>query len=769
VDAGSQLVLDMRRFYSPGDERGMTLSVPQGTSGQYTAVYDPAKLSLALSIDKNAAGLIAIPLRATAEADDHTTQGDKSALEGLLLLGVQHPTGHTFRYRREGGQPTKVTVAGQFNGWNTQSHELKPTSDGSFELFVPLSPGSHEYKLVIDGVWTLDPANPDKATDGSGSENSVVRVDDAGRGNAPVVFTKSVENGCAVFQIVPGDSGVETVSAVLQLPGGNSRVTPHKLEGDTVSVEVPDAPKGAWVRVVVADQKGNVSNAARAPLQPLEGFQWQDGIIYYAFTDRFANGEKANDHPVQDERVLPAANYQGGDFQGIRAKIEEGYFEKLGINLLWLAPVNRNPDGAWQEYLPPYRFYTGYHGYWPVSHDEVEPRLGGEASLKEMIGAAHKKNMHIIADLVLKFVHVEHPLHKQHPDYFGSIDLPNGTKNLRLWDEHQFTTWFEEWLPAFDFSNPGAAKFLIGNAVTAAKRFDLDGYRLDAVKHIDRPFWARYRTEIRGDVDAGRKLPMYNVGETFMDRAGIMSFVGPNMLDGQFDFPLYDTIIDVFAKGTSGLQELEKSLSASERIYGKETLMSPLLGNHDKARFMAYADGDLPDAKIPDEEELGWEKPPKVDDPASYAKLKLGLTFILSVDGLPMIYYGDEIGMSGAGDPDNRRMMRWENLSPGELSVREHFSKAAAARRAHPALRYGSRRPLVAEGDRYAFVRAHLGDAVLAVWNRGGSDGEFDLSVGPEMPDGSYRDAFSGRTIEVKGGRTKFKLEPMSSALFTSA
>jgi len=769
VDAGSQFVLDMRRFYSPGEGQGMKLSVPEGAPGQYTAVYDPSKLSLALSIDPKAAGLIAIPLRVAPENEDASNSGDQQALAGLLLLGVQHPTGHTFRYHREGAQPGKVTVAGQFNGWNTQSHELKPTADGSFELFVPLSPGPHAYKLVIDRAWTLDPANAEKTSDGSGSENSVVRVEDAGRGKAPVVFAKSAADGRVVFQIVQGESAVETVSAVLQLPGGNSRVVAHELEGDTVSVEVPDPPKGSWVRVVVADQQGNVSNAARAPLQPLEAFQWQDGIMYYAFTDRFADGEKANDRPVKDDRVPPAANYQGGDFQGIRGKIEEGYFEKLGVNLLWLAPVNRNPDGAWQEYLPPYRFYTGYHGYWPVSHTEVEPRFGGEAALKEMVAAAHAKEMHIVADLVLKFVHVDHPLHKAHPEYFGSIDLPDGTKNLRRWDEYQFTTWFEEWLPGFNFSNSEAVDFLIGNAVAAAKRFDLDGYRLDAVKHIDRPFWARYRTAIRGDVDAGRKLPMYNVGETFMDRAGIMSFVGPNMLDGQFDFPLYDTIIDVFAKETSGLQELEKSLAASERIYGKETLMSPLLGNHDKARFMAYADGDLPDPKNADEEEVGWKKPPEVDNLASYEKLKLGLTLILSVDGLPMIYYGDEIGMSGAGDPDNRRMMRWQNLTSGETAVREHFSKAAAARRAHPALRYGSRRALVAEGDRYAFVRAHLGDSVLAVWNRGGSQSDFDLMVGPEMPDGSYRDALSDRIIEVKDGRAKFKLAPMSSALFTSS
>ena len=158
-----------------------------------------------------------------------------------------------------------------------------------------------------------------------------------------------------------------------------------------------------------------------------------------------------------------------------------------------------------------------------------------------------------------------------------------------------------------------------------------------------------------------------------------------------------------------------------------------------------------------------------MDSAAAYEKLKLGLTFVLSIDGVPMVYYGDEIGMSGAGDPDNRRMMRWgDAVTAEENSVREHVSKVAAVRQKHPALRYGSRRPLVAEGGRYAFVRAHLGDAVLAVWNRGENLTEFTLEPGPEMPDGAYEDAISGQVIAVKDGRVAFKVPPMKSALFVA-
>ena len=784
VTAGQKILIDMHRFYFPAPGAGERLVMPESAPGRYTASFDEPSFTLEVSVDKAASGLIEIPLRifrhpsgASALGRKQTGAGsmaagdaaEKPVLEGMLVLGIRPADGFTFVFRPQGRKVGKVNVAGQFNGWNTTSHELKPGRDGTFELFVPLSPGPQPYKFVVDGQWTPDPENPEQADDGSGSRNSIARVASVDRGRSPVVFASSGEDGKVIFQTVRGDNDIDQVSTVLQLPGGQSLAVPHERSGARVSVDASSAPAGSWVRAVVSDSKGNVSNASRAPARPLSAFQWQDGVIYYAFTDRFADGDTSNNKPVEDERVQPQANYQGGDFQGIRRKIDEGYFSDLGVNVLWLSPLNRNPDGAWQEYLPPYRLYTGYHGYWPVSHTEVEPRFGGDAALKEMIGAAHGGDIRVIADLVLKHVHADHPLRKEHPEWFGPLELPDGTKNLRLWDDHQFTTWFEEWLPAFDFDNPDAVKFLLGNAVDFATRFGLDGYRLDAVKHIKPLFWWRYRTAMRTAVDPGRQVPVYSVGETFMDREGIMRFVGPNMLDGQFDFPLYDTIIDVFAKNKSGFGELEKSLASSEMVYGKETLMSPLLGNHDKARFMAYADGDLPDASEPDEEELGWKNPPKVDDAAAYEKLKLGLTFILSIDGVPMIYYGDEIGMTGAGDPDNRRMMRWGgDVTDAENGVRSHFSKAAKARHDHPALRYGSRRPLVADGDRYAFVRAHLGDSVLAVWNRGAHTTEYRLDVAPEMPDGTYADVFSGRQIEVKEGRTIFKLDPVKSALFVA-
>jgi glycosidase len=387
--------------------------------------------------------------------------------------------------------------------------------------------------------------------------------------------------------------------------------------------------------------------------------------------------------------------------------------------------------------------------------------------LKALVETAHQHGIKVIADLVLHHVHTDHPWWKEHRDWFGTLELPDGRKNLRLWDEQQFTTWFEPYLPSFNFENTGAVKALIDNSAWWANTYDLDGFRLDAVKHILPGFWWKFRAGLREQVRKKTgKPPLYLVGETFKDRQGILAFVGPNMLDGQFDFPLCDSIKDTFGTGAGDMKSLDASLAASERIYGKETIMSPLIGNHDKGRFMAYADGALPDKREKKEEEIGWKYPPTVRHPASYKKIELAQAFLMSVDGAPMIYYGDEIGMTGAGDPDNRRAMRFgSDVADAEKGVLENFKKIAKTRRDHPALRYGSRRTLEADGDVYAFVRAHLADRVLCVFNRGSGAAALKLNVGPELPDGACTDTLSGKKWSVKDGVLSVSIPAQTAAL----
>jgi glycosidase len=507
---------------------------------------------------------------------------------------------------------------------------------------------------------------------------------------------------------------------------------------------------------------------ARVGENPPVGTDRHEQIMYFAFIDRLVDGDPSN-NPKPDSKVEPPAQYLGGDLSGVKKLIDDGYFEKLGINTLWLSPVNQNPLPPYQEFKEPRRWYTGYHGYWPVSSTEVEPRFGGNQALTALAESAEKKKINVLLDLVLAHVHEEHPAFKQHPDWFGTLMLPDGTRNLRKWDnETQFTTWFEPFLPRFNYDTPGGT-FLIDNAVDWIKRFNLDGFRLDAVKHIPPKYWTAFRQGLRQNLPQSTQDSFYLVGETFMDRPGINSFIGPNRLDGQFEFPLYDTLLEVFGTGKEDFASLERSAAASDRVFGPETVMSPLLGNHDKSRFMAYADGDLPDPQEPDEFVVGWTKPPKVDKESSYEKLKLAFTFVLTTPGAPTIYYGDEIGMTGAQDPDNRRMFPDPaKLTPAEKSVQDHVSKLNALRTKHPAIRYGSRRAVKAGQDQYAVVRAYLQDRVLVLYNRSEKAARLQLNVAPEISNGPLRDQLGTlQEVTVKNGFLEVNLPARSVSYLT--
>src|SRR5204862_2727813 len=111
-----------------------------------------------------------------------------------------------------------------------------------------------------------------------------------------------------------------------------------------------------------------------------------------------------NDKPVDDKNIAAPANYHGGDLRGIQQKIEDGYFRSLGINTVWVAPLNRNPDKAYQESLEPHRWYTGYQGYWPVSSTELDPHIGTAKDLNALVDSAHAHGMKVSADLVLHHV-----------------------------------------------------------------------------------------------------------------------------------------------------------------------------------------------------------------------------------------------------------------------------------------------------------------------------------------------------------------------------
>ncbi len=754
VVGGDTFMLDMSRFYEP--DAGSTLSVE--TSKDYTASFDPDSVRLSIYVPPTRVGLIDIPVEIRDARGRHR-------ISSVITAVVSHRERHRFSYKPS-SKPKKLVAAGSFNGWNQDKTVLRdPDGDGVYEADILLEPGTYLYKFVADGTWLSDPGNPNKSEDGFGGYNSIIAVEGPGGGTPPSLYPDTINGTDAQIRIIEGSDSIGDISVVVESPNGNAVAGKFVRLDRTIRIPARSVPKGAWVRVIAADARGRAGNAVRFHWPAAAEFSWQDAILYFAFTDRFYNADRSNDTPAKAADMLRPGNFHGGDWKGIRQKIEEGYFDSIGVNVLWITPVNENPPDAYREFTAPYRLYTGYHGYWPISADRTDPHFGSADDLKALVSSAHAHGLKVITDLVVNHVHDSHPLWKQHPDWFAARRLPDGRENLRLWDEHPFTTWFDRFLPTFDFTNEEASRAMIENSAWWAREFDLDGFRLDAVKHVPQFFWRKLRTRLRETIEENAHRRLFMVGETYMSRESIMSFVGPNMLDGQFDFPLYDTVKSVFAQKNSGFADLEASLSSSERVYGKETLMSPLVGNHDKSRFMAYADGDLPDPKEKDEEEVGWVRPPRVNQEAAYDRLQMAMAFILSIDGVPMVYYGDEFGMTGAGDPDNRRDMRFdEQLSKDEQAMLDSFSRLTKIRRDHPALRYGHRRPLLVDNDKYAFVRAYFDDRVLVAFNRTDKLTNLALAVAPELPDGDYVRLVTGEALSVKGGRMDLRLGPRSAA-----
>jgi len=756
VNAGEKWTIDLSRYM---DVDALTGIAPADKPGDSAAPINLNGRFLEIAISEDRLGLIDMAVNI------HTANTSKKI---YLTLVVNRKTSRRFTYTPD--KPVKkAAVAGTFNGWSDAANPMKDDDrDGVWEAVVSLDPGSHMYKFVVDGEWISDPGNQSRSNDQY--RNSLLTIEGDGTKSRPHLIAKRQTQKGIVLQVVTAEynTPLSKISAIIQEPDGSNRKAEFKIEKDFLNVNVEGAGAGSFLRVVVMDDKSEVSSPLRIPLGPQSIFRWNDAVIYFAMLDRFSNGDPKNDAPTKDSNILYSGEYHGGDLSGLADKIEDGYFTRLGVNAIWLSPVYQNPDKAFQEYIVPYRYFSGYHGYWPTDFYKIDHRLGDMALLKKVVAAAHRKGIRILLDMVFNHTHIAHPYWNEHPEWYIPLKLPDGRENLRLWDEYSFTTWFDRFLPTFDMNQPALIKALLENAKWWLDETDADGFRLDAVKHVQHQFWCNLRKYLRQTVEQKRNERLYMVGETFLSRQGIMEFVGPNKLDGQFDFPLYDAIIPAFAKDGNGFQNLDAALESSERIYGKETIASPLVGNQDKPRFMAFADGDLPDDTIRDDREVGYAKPPKVDHASSYARLKNALTFIFTIDGAPLLYYGDEYGLTGAGDPDNRRDMRFaDELAGQEKEMLAYSGRLGHIRAGHPALRYGNRRTVLLEADLYAYTRAYFGDCALVIFNKSSQAQKVRVLVSPDIPPGRYINLLKNQEAEVDAaGILETIVPPMTSMIF---
>ena len=635
-----------------------------------------------------------------------------------------------------------VFVAGSFNDWNATATPLSDSDgDGVWTASVELAPGEYAHKFIVDGEWDFAGANavPDSVQvdfytrwDGN-FENRNLMVGDCQRPMMEVVAAESDSDSLRVeLQFVrAADEAVLSLPSLQATIGGVPVEADVDFETGSVVVEQTGITQfGKYsVRVTAEDTEGRaIEEDIFVPLWvEAEPFVWQDATMYFVFTDRFRNADPSDNRPL--DRVPMIANYQGGDFLGVIEAIEDGYFESMGVNLLWLSPLLDNPDTPYVS-SDGRNGFSGFHGYWPISARRIEDRWGdseasGEERLRQLIDVAHANGIRVMFDVVLNHVHEDHDYLDDYPEWFtAAVCRCTNDPGPCNWNTNPIGCWFIDYLPDLNFRNHAIVEQVTEDLEYLITEFDVDSFRVDAAKHMDHVIMRRTALRVRDRFEHGDAPPIYLVGETFTGGDGhglIMDYVNPWELDGQFDFPLLYPIRDSFVFSVS-FRSLSAARFRSESEYGAHyEWMSPFVGNHDIPRtaqlIFNNGGGIDPWAGVPDPMNNGWND-------ATWNivnRLSMAFAFVLTQPGIPLIYYGDEVGLYGGPDPDNRRFMpSLDSLTDPQSELLTRVQRIGRARRDYEALRRGRFVELWVDDDLFVYARQTSdGQVAIVAMNKG--------------------------------------------------
>ncbi|HEY3448154.1 MAG TPA: alpha-amylase family glycosyl hydrolase [Myxococcales bacterium] len=565
---------------------------------------------------------------------------------------------------------TSVFVVGEWDDFDRSAHALTSDAAGSWSGTVKVPMGTWGYYFIANGAESIDPNNPDKGACGTQTCSILSAC------LVPGTFAKRV----TIPGVDPGST--ITVEGSLREPDGLAwpestwrPLTAQELVVDKTSVtlKLPGLANGKYTVRLKPSQGEEVLLPFWVEEKP---FDWRGQTMYMLMTDRFRDGEPANNAPAVPG-VSDSALFQGGDLQGVQKSIEEGYFEKLGIKSIWITPWQTQPtksyvadDGVHQV--------TGYHGYWPVKARAVDTRYGGEAALANMVRAAHQHGIRIVMDTVLNHVSIEH-------EYFADPAKAGwfrtgcncGTPGCG-WDDTpaRYYCLFNAAMPDVNWTVPEARQQFVSDVLWWMDTFDIDGLRIDAAKHIEPEGIQAMATAVRNRYErAGTKVFMY--GESYTGNLDFLKeYIGADRLDSQLNFPIYFAVPEpIFGRDEKGLQAAKGTIEWSNVTF--DDYMVTFIGSHDDARFMTKADPGTRDKKG-----NKWSDLPGMPaDPRTYDRTYLALANLVTTPGVPLLYYGDEYGEWGGSDPDNRHMHKAEaTLNADQKGLLEKVRKLMTVR-----------------------------------------------------------------------------------------
>lgn len=676
----------------------------------------------------------------TIKGDLQNPIADIKVYLGDTILSIPVKANRKLKYKFSlpfADEYTSLSLKGNFNGWNHKASVLQREGENwVYEKY--LFPGEYQYLVVADGQEIMDPFNSDSIDNGTGGYNSRIIVGEL-KDNKPFIYGSKVLEGSIRIKSEQKLDGILVFWENHKLP---VQFVSNKKE--IIQIKIPEIARTierSHLRIWAFNKNG-LSNDMLVPLKngnviestaELNRKDKHSFRMYFLMVDRFFNADKENDNPVDDPMIMPQANYLGGDIEGVSQKIEEGFFDQLNMNTVWLSPIGLNPEGAWGLWDKGgvVSKFSGYHGYWPAQSKAVDYRFGTDEDLRKMITTAHENNKNVLLDYVANHVHLEHPVYQQHPEWATDLYLPDSTLNTEKWDEYRLTTWFDTHLPTLDLENPLVYEAMSDSALYWFENFEIDGFRHDATKHIPEVFWRTLTWKLKQRVMIPENRSIYQIGETYGNAELIGSYVNSGQMDAQFDFNFYDKAITILNNEDNSMTDLSSTLTESLNFYGYHNLMGYISGNQDRPRFISLADGSLDPGE--DTKLAGWTREINNQGKIGFERLAQLHALNFTIPGIPVIYYGDEIGMPGGNDPDNRRMMIFDNLSEDQNEMRNTVAKLAEIRKNHMALNYGDLRLIDVDEFTMTFERKYFDDHVVVIINNVSKTKNFAIPGASEL------------------------------------
>ncbi len=438
-------------------------------------------------------------------------------------------------------------------------------------------------------------------------------------------------------------------------------------------------------------------------------------FIYLLMPDRWSNGDTSNDRipGMRDQSLNRDSIFlrHGGDMQGVINHLD--YLQNLGVTTLWMTPVLENDMPNRTE-----------HGYAFTNHYKIDPRIGGDTAYKRLSNELHKRGMKLIQDAVYNHIGIYHftvqdlPMKDwlhQWPSYTQTnyrdqtgFD-PHGSK-----DEEKILTdgWFTRQMPDLNQSNPYCANFLIQHAIWCVETFGVDGWRIDTYIYNDLPFMNRCNKAL---TDEFPKMTMF--GETLVHGVLNQAYYADNILDvplksnlqGVVDATLLFEGIQPAMTEPFGWQEgvgkLYQTLS-HDVLYKDPTRNCIFLDNHDLNRWFSTVHKDI-------------------------EKDKMGFEWLLTERGIPQMYYGDEVLMSGVTNPDGWVRLDFPGGWPGDAvsaftgaglpdsakSVQDLIKTLANYRKTSPALTKGKMMQYIPKDGLYVYFRYTNAQTIMCIMN----------------------------------------------------